>query len=72
LENGDPYVVHCLEKAKTLAAIGTSKVVITAGLLHDKIDESSIEYTQLQSQFGSDVSTLVNGVLLIMLFIVSF
>jgi GTP pyrophosphokinase len=53
-----------------LAAIGASKVVIAAGLLHDTIDESSIKFTQLESQFGSEVATLVNGVL--MLFIVSF
>lgn len=62
--------MHCLETAKILAAIGASKVVIAAGLLHDTIDESSIKFTQLESQFGSEVATLVNGVL--MLFIVSF
>lgn len=60
--DGDPYLIHCVETAKILAAIGANKTVVAAGLLHDTIDDCSLNVTRLQDLFGSEVANLVDGV----------
>ncbi|MCO5606920.1 hypothetical protein L7F22_061111 [Adiantum nelumboides] len=60
--NGDLYLVHCVETAMILAAIGASKTVVVAGLLHDTVDDTSLDFTQLQESFGFEVANLVEGV----------
>lgn len=60
--DGDPYLVHCVETAKILAAIGANKVVVAAGLLHDTVDDSSVTLAHLQKSFGTEVANLVEGV----------
>eukprot|EP00250_Pteridium_aquilinum_P007630 c17304_g1_i1 orf=230-2401(-) len=59
---GELYLVHCVETAMNLAAIGASKEVVAAGLLHDIIDDSAADYTELEEMFGKQVSDLVEGV----------
>lgn len=51
-----------METATILAEIGASKAVVAAGLLHDTIDDSSIEHSHLEEHFGSEVADLVKGV----------
>ncbi|KAI5081841.1 hypothetical protein GOP47_0001584 [Adiantum capillus-veneris] len=60
--NGDLYLVHCVETAMILAAIGANKTVVAAGLLHDTMDDTSLHFTQLQELFGFEVANLVGGV----------
>lgn len=59
---GDLYLVHCVETAMILAAIGANKEVVAAGLLHDIVDDSAADYTELQEMFGKQVADLVEGV----------
>ena len=51
-----------METATILAEIGANKVVVAAGLLHDTVDDSSIDHIYLEERFGSDVANLVTGV----------
>lgn len=60
--SGDLYLVHCVETAIILAEVGANKVVVAAGLLHDTIDDSAIDYEELQDMFGTPVADLVEGV----------
>eukprot|EP00250_Pteridium_aquilinum_P011200 c198_g1_i1 orf=267-2537(-) len=60
--NGDLYLIHCVETAMILSAIGANKTVVAAGLLHDTIDDASLDITRLQDLFGSEVANLVEGV----------
>lgn len=60
--NGDPYLVHCVETSMILAAIGASKAVVAAGLLHDTMDDADLDFAQLQELFGFEVANLVEGV----------
>lgn len=60
--SGDPYLTHCVETAMFLASIGSSKIVVAAGLLHDTLDDTPMDYKQLCSLFGKGVAELVDGV----------
>ncbi|KAK1288292.1 hypothetical protein QJS10_CPB19g01900 [Acorus calamus] len=60
--SGDPYLQHCVETAVLLAMIGANTTVVAAGLLHDTMDDSDMNYDYMFSTFGVDVADLVEGV----------
>jgi len=60
--NGDPYFLHVFETAKTLARIGMDAQTISAGLLHDTIEDTPATQKDLEKEFGPDILFLVNGV----------
>lgn len=45
-----------------LAKIGANAAVVSAGLLHDTIDDSFIDYDHIFHMFGAGVADLVEGV----------
>ncbi|MCO5587304.1 hypothetical protein L7F22_041252 [Adiantum nelumboides] len=59
---GELYLAHCVETAMNLAALGASKEVVAAGLLHDVVDDSAADCADLQENFGKEVADLVEGV----------
>lgn len=58
----EPYFNHAFETAKILAEIGMSPTVISAGLLHDVIEDTDVTTEMLQEEFGGEISFLVDGV----------
>ncbi|CAL5001748.1 unnamed protein product [Urochloa decumbens] len=60
--SGDPYLQHCVETAVHLAKIGANATVVSAGLLHDTIDDSFMDYDHIFRMFGAGVADLVEGV----------
>jgi len=60
--SGDPYLQHCVETAVHLANIGANATVVSAGLLHDTIDDSFMDYDHIFRMFGAGVADLVEGV----------
>ncbi|KAK1631183.1 hypothetical protein QYE76_005498 [Lolium multiflorum] len=60
--SGDPFLQHCVETAVLLAKIGASATVVSAGLLHDTIDDSFVDYDHIFHMFGAGVADLVEGV----------
>lgn len=60
--SGDPYLQHCVETGVLLASIGANSTVVAAGLLHDTIDDSSMNYGYISATFGAGVADLVEGV----------
>ncbi|MBN2564661.1 MAG: bifunctional (p)ppGpp synthetase/guanosine-3',5'-bis(diphosphate) 3'-pyrophosphohydrolase, partial [Candidatus Eisenbacteria bacterium] len=60
--SGHPYIVHAEMAAEILAQLGLDSATVAAGLLHDVIEESSTDIPQLQSEFGSEIAELVDGV----------
>ncbi|KAF3958646.1 hypothetical protein CMV_016473 [Castanea mollissima] len=60
--SGDPYLQHCVETAVMLALIGANSTVVAAGLLHDTLDDSSLNYDNVFGTFGAGVADLVEGV----------
>ena len=53
---------HCVETAILLAMIGASSTVVAAGLLHDTLDDSFMNYDYIFRTFGVKIADLVEGV----------
>lgn len=60
--SGDPYLTHALETGVTLAEIGMDGSVISAGLLHDVLEDTAITPDDLRKEFGKEIAFLVEGV----------
>ena len=61
-KSGEPYFNHVYETGKTLAKLGMGATVISAGLLHDTIEDGTTTNKELLEKFGSDITFLVEGV----------
>ncbi len=61
-KSGAPYFVHLVATAKNLAELGMDGVVISAGLLHDSIEDGVSTEEELKKEFGDEIAFLVNGV----------
>jgi len=60
--SGEPYVNHLLAVAAILAEFSMPAEVVTAGLLHDTIEDTSITAKDLIQDFSNEVVSLVQGV----------
>src|SRR3954469_3477910 len=60
--SGDPYVVHPLGVAQTIAELKLDVASICAGLLHDCVEDTSVTVEELQKIFGKEIAFLVDGV----------
>src|SRR5512140_3096050 len=60
--SGEPYVNHLLAVAAILAEFSMPAEVVTAGLLHDTIEDTSITSEDLRRDFSEGVVNLVQGV----------
>lgn len=61
-KSGKPYITHLYEVAKILARLGMGAKTISAGLLHDCIEDVGVTSEQLQKEFGDEINRLVLGV----------
>jgi len=60
--SGEPYLVHPLEVANILADLKLDVVTVSAGLLHDVVEDSLVEIDQIEQYFGPEITHIVNGV----------
>ncbi len=60
--SGDPYVVHPLGVASTIADLKLDVPSICAGLLHDCVEDTSATTEELSRLFGQEIAFLVEGV----------
>jgi guanosine-3',5'-bis(diphosphate) 3'-pyrophosphohydrolase len=60
--SGEPYISHPLAVAETLAAWRLDPQAVTAGLLHDVMEDTSITKAQIALEFGKTAAELVDGV----------
>ena len=61
-KSGEPYFNHCFETALTLAKWGLDAEVISAGLLHDTIEDGPGSEEEIKKEFGTEIAFLVDGV----------
>lgn len=61
-KNGEPYLNHCLRTALNLASLNLDPDVISAGILHDSLEDGNIDEKTLKEKFGQEITFLVQGV----------
>ncbi len=60
-KSGDPFIIHPLEVAKILTSIKLDGDSITAGLLHDTVEDTNLSIEEINKIFGKQISELVQG-----------
>jgi GTP pyrophosphokinase len=59
--SGDPYITHSVEVAKILAELGLDTVTVSAGLLHDVVEDTDIGLRDVEDEFGKPIADIVDG-----------
>jgi guanosine-3',5'-bis(diphosphate) 3'-pyrophosphohydrolase len=60
-DSGEPYVTHCVEVAKILAELQLDTTTVASGLIHDVVEDTPINITHVEKEFGSEVAAIVDG-----------
>ncbi len=60
--SGDPYISHPLAVANILAQLHLDSQALTAALLHDVMEDTSVTKAEITKKFGKPVAELVDGV----------
>ncbi len=60
--SGEHYIVHPMNVAYILAQMEMDCTTITAGILHDVVEDTGITEIELEKRFGEQVAKLVDGV----------
>ncbi len=61
-KSGEPYIIHPLWVGIILADLEMDKETITAGLLHDVVEDTKYTEEDIKKEFGEEVALLVDGV----------
>jgi len=61
-KSGEPFIIHPLSVAITLAELRLDKETIAAALLHDVVEDTSISSDYIETVFGKEIMFLVDGV----------
>lgn len=59
---GEPYFNHLVEVAVTLAWAGEGEDTVSAGFLHDTLEDTNTTFFELADEFGLNIATLVDEV----------
>jgi len=60
--SGEPYFDHCLNVAEILTDLKMDSTTITAGILHDVVEDTGVSLEEIEDKFGDVVANLVDGV----------
>ncbi len=60
--SGEPYFQHVLSVANILAELRLDSETLAAALLHDVLEDTSITYEELETEFSPTIAMLVDGV----------
>lgn len=60
--SGEPYIIHPLSVASILNELGLDAESISAGLLHDVIEDTEYTRKDMIHEFGENIANLVEGV----------
>jgi GTP pyrophosphokinase len=61
-KSGEPYLIHPLRVAGTIARLGLDAPSVAAGLIHDSVEDSDLTVFDVTQTFGREIALLVDGV----------
>ena len=61
-KSGEPYIIHPVQVAYTLADLGLDDQSICAALLHDVVEDTPVTHQDLINEFGIEIAEMVDGV----------
>ncbi|WP_419945240.1 RelA/SpoT family protein [Candidatus Poriferisodalis sp.] len=61
-KTGEAYITHPVAVAGVVADLGLDDTSIAAALLHDAVEDTSVELVALADEFGTEVAGIVDGV----------
>ncbi|MGB2694875.1 MAG: bifunctional (p)ppGpp synthetase/guanosine-3',5'-bis(diphosphate) 3'-pyrophosphohydrolase [Dehalococcoidia bacterium] len=60
-KSGEPYIVHPLDAALTIAELQLDAGAIAAALLHDVQEDCAVPNNEIKRRFGPEIAKLVDG-----------
>ena len=60
--SGEEYLSHPIHVAYFLSELGLDATTISAGILHDTIEDTLVTHKEIEKEFGKDIAFLVEGV----------
>ncbi|MBF0985941.1 MAG: bifunctional (p)ppGpp synthetase/guanosine-3',5'-bis(diphosphate) 3'-pyrophosphohydrolase [Clostridiales bacterium] len=61
-KSGEPYIIHPIQVAYTLAELGLDDATICAALMHDLAEDTAVTLNDISSEFSPEIAEMVNGV----------
>lgn len=61
-KSGEPYIIHPIQVAAILSQLHMDQETVSAGFLHDVVEDTDVTLEDLQVAFGQDVASIVDGV----------
>jgi guanosine-3',5'-bis(diphosphate) 3'-pyrophosphohydrolase len=61
-KTGEPYIFHPVAVAQILANLRMDHESIAAALLHDTIEDTQLDWANIEKEFGAEIADLVEGV----------
>ena len=61
-KSGEPYIIHPIQVAYTLAELELDDATICAALLHDVVEDTEVTHQDLTNEFGIEIAEMVDGV----------
>ena len=60
-KSGEEFIAHPIGVAQILAELGMDSTTIVAALLHDSVEDTSLELKEIEESFGSEVALIIDG-----------
>ncbi|THE20436.1 RelA/SpoT family protein [Ligilactobacillus animalis] len=61
-KSGEPYIVHPIQVAAILAELKMDPETVSAGFLHDVVEDTPVILADIGGLFGKDIEVIVDGV----------